>query len=849
MKVFSLLTTLLTLTMTMSQEIIGIQAEEVLIKAYDASGLLLTENFTSYNLNISNTPSSYHINATLYIIGNDTLNDDTESESINLGFYTSLTETPLAVTIRCIQEFISEQSLSKINYIITLSVFTNLALIQPFCEESKDSDNYDDPLRCPVLYTMNSPYVADLANQEKILSLDPFLLNFTLTKGYVLQDDFIQNVFYQYNTGTTWKAIPLASDTRILLFNASTFSEYGIKPPPPYGNWTEWSWDVLVDLALNLSIASQSPSFGISNEFLATMIMIRKKGGYLFSYNEDAHQICQLDNKGALTDSFNTYVHRMIEAKALHYDITVKDKAGNFLPEFLQWMEEPATADPLRDQPMFNISGKPNFANPGLYMAQAFHVRERSRFLNGDANVRIGLLPDTGIYSGRAVTITSKSNPDHHDAAWQLILKLLEHTLDYSAVFASPPPFYSLADDWEWVYAEDAFESETLKKQWKNSVPINYPFLGFTQITDIDKFGPFRYPWMEMYFKNATPEASAYRTVSIMNHIFAVTAPCNINVYIILLGCIAALLFLVTCILIPVRLRKNRVQRPTRMPFKVDFDLSKSLDSDEHHYEGYRNISGTDVNDRVIRFKDIIGHGSSCTVYKGVWGGKECAIKQYAESHYVDAEKELTVLLALPRNEYVVGYIGMLISNSSLLIAMDYMQNGNLLHYLKSHICNDTEKKAFILDAAKGLSYLHEKNITHGDFACRNLLLDNSNRVRVADFGMSHTSTTNEKSKSENVSGDIRSCAPELLKSNSVPNLKTDVYAFGMVCIEILNNGVGAYADLQSHQIIQLVTSGKTPIQEENSSDFAKLINSCLETNSKSRPSMKIIVEALYAIP
>jgi len=106
-------------------------------------------------------------------------------------------------------------------------------------------------------------------------------------------------------------------------------------------------------------------------------------------------------------------------------------------------------------------------------------------------------------------------------------------------------------------------------------------------------------------------------------------------------------------------------------------------------------------------------------------------------------------------------------------------------------------------DATEGLNYLHSCNVIHGDlkgvrssisrFATilmasqLNILVDNTGRVRLADFGL--TTVTQNPNSMQNISrvGGFTSgwAAPEILKEEEACSKKADVFSLAMVMIEV----------------------------------------------------------------
>lgn len=119
------------------------------------------------------------------------------------------------------------------------------------------------------------------------------------------------------------------------------------------------------------------------------------------------------------------------------------------------------------------------------------------------------------------------------------------------------------------------------------------------------------------------------------------------------------------------------------------------------------------------------------------------------------------------------------------------MVNGSLDRWL-SHENQENgltwlTRQKIISDIAKGLAYLHDEcsqKIIHLDIKPHNILLDENFNAKISDFGLSKLI---EKDKSKVVTrmrGTPGYLAPEWLRS--VITEKVDVYAFGIVLLEVL---------------------------------------------------------------
>lgn len=66
-----------------------------------------------------------------------------------------------------------------------------------------------------------------------------------------------------------------------------------------------------------------------------------------------------------------------------------------------------------------------------------------------------------------------------------------------------------------------------------------------------------------------------------------------------------------------------------------------------------------------------------------------------------------------------------------------YLSNGSIPDYLKRHVGEHIDLLRGIGEIARGMAYLHEKGVLHGDLKGANVLVDDGGRFVIADFGQS----------------------------------------------------------------------------------------------------------------
>ncbi|KAG8730858.1 Mitogen-activated protein kinase [Ceratobasidium sp. 423] len=197
----------------------------------------------------------------------------------------------------------------------------------------------------------------------------------------------------------------------------------------------------------------------------------------------------------------------------------------------------------------------------------------------------------------------------------------------------------------------------------------------------------------------------------------------------------------------------------------------------------------------------------------------------------------------------------------SVFMISKWMSNGNAPDYLLKY--PDANRRDIISDALKGLCYLHNLRILHGDLKGANILIKDDCTACLSDLGLAracHEATT----ASMRGNGSIRYMSPEILLTNDesgaceipVKTLESDIFAFGLVIRELLGNEL-PYAEIQSiPHIIRLIANGSRPSRPKNAianewlcDKMWEIVEATLEDDPKLRPSASEISQRFSYIP
>lgn len=179
-------------------------------------------------------------------------------------------------------------------------------------------------------------------------------------------------------------------------------------------------------------------------------------------------------------------------------------------------------------------------------------------------------------------------------------------------------------------------------------------------------------------------------------------------------------------------------------------------------------------------------------VWKARYKGEYVAIKTVPSSALSDeaiadlkAEAEFMKKLAHPR---IVACLGVLEYKENYCMVMELCINGNLATFMTINDSQsvDLEKRMDLaLDVATGMNYLHKLGVIHRDLKLGNVVLDQYNRGKITDFGLSVIKSNTQTSVNLDGRGTPQYMAPESFGLVPVFSTKSDVYAFSIIIWEL----------------------------------------------------------------
>nr|POE46702.1 putative serine/threonine-protein kinase pix13 [Quercus suber] len=220
----------------------------------------------------------------------------------------------------------------------------------------------------------------------------------------------------------------------------------------------------------------------------------------------------------------------------------------------------------------------------------------------------------------------------------------------------------------------------------------------------------------------------------------------------------------------------------------------------------------------------------------------------------------------------LIRLLGYCSKDKELLLVYEFMLKGSLENHLFRRnpiiepISWDIRLK-ILIGAAWGLAFLHisENKVIYRDFKASHILLDGNYNAKISDFGLAKLGPSGGDSHmTTRVMGTYGYAAPEYIATGHL-YVKSDVYGFGVVLLEMLT-GLRAIDEkrprgqqnlaewlkpsLSSKRKLKSIMDIRMEGQYSTKAALqaGQLSLKCLESDPKNRPAMKEVVEALEGL-
>ncbi|KAJ1566467.1 hypothetical protein HK405_009693, partial [Cladochytrium tenue] len=272
--------------------------------------------------------------------------------------------------------------------------------------------------------------------------------------------------------------------------------------------------------------------------------------------------------------------------------------------------------------------------------------------------------------------------------------------------------------------------------------------------------------------------------------------------------------------------------------------------SDDEDVDETHKVIETDPSGRFVRYRESLGSGACKAVYKAFdeEEGKEVAwnclrVDRLSSKDAQRVVSEISILRSL-RNENIINMLHYWTergpdNRDRVVFITELMTSGTLKSYIRKLKGPLKPKvlKNWCRQILSGLEYLHSRNppVIHRDLKCENIFINgNNSQAKIGDLGLA---AMKDKDHLSSVLGTPEFMAPELYDESY--DEKVDIYAFGLVVLELVTREYPYSECTNQAQIYKKVTTGVKPQAFAKITDQAtrEFVEKCIQFKAADRPS------------
>ncbi|CAD8172743.1 unnamed protein product [Paramecium pentaurelia] len=207
---------------------------------------------------------------------------------------------------------------------------------------------------------------------------------------------------------------------------------------------------------------------------------------------------------------------------------------------------------------------------------------------------------------------------------------------------------------------------------------------------------------------------------------------------------------------------------------------------------------------------------------------------------YERISREINCLKKL-RHPNIIQIYEIVETINSLYLIMEYAPGGELFEVIiKNQRLNEKETAEYMMQILSGVQYMHDNYVMHRDLKPENLLLDENNKIKIVDFGLSNQFKDGQLLKT--ACGSPCYAAPEMIAGKEYDPKSADTWSCGVILYAMVN-GYLPFEDSNTSQLYKKIIYGEYATPKYMSPLCKDLLEKILQVDPLKRYNIQQIVK------